>query len=79
MCGICGVRNLHGQPVDVAVGQRMMDLLWASAVRMTAAAWSCGRQPRLHRMKLPSPLTRGWLAALRCFAVAGQLHKPQRG
>jgi asparagine synthase (glutamine-hydrolysing) len=28
MCGICGVVNLHGQPVDMAVGQRMMDLLW---------------------------------------------------
>jgi asparagine synthase (glutamine-hydrolysing) len=28
MCGICGVLNLHGQPVDVGVGQRMMDLLW---------------------------------------------------
>jgi asparagine synthase (glutamine-hydrolysing) len=28
MCGICGVLNLHGQPLDVAVGQRMMDLLW---------------------------------------------------
>ena len=21
MCGICGVLNLHGQPLDVAVGQ----------------------------------------------------------
>jgi asparagine synthase (glutamine-hydrolysing) len=28
MCGICGVLDLHGQPVDAAVGQRMMDLLW---------------------------------------------------
>jgi asparagine synthase (glutamine-hydrolysing) len=28
MCGICGVLNLDGQPVDEAVGQRMMDLLW---------------------------------------------------
>src|SRR5262245_14321125 len=28
MCGICGMLNLHGQPLDVAVGQRMMALLW---------------------------------------------------
>ena len=28
MCGICGLLNLDGQPVDPAVGQRMMDLLW---------------------------------------------------
>ena len=28
MCGICGVLNLYGQPLDMAVGQRMMDLLW---------------------------------------------------
>jgi hypothetical protein len=28
MCGICGVLNLYGQPVHMAVGQRMMDLLW---------------------------------------------------
>ncbi len=28
MCGICGVLNLYGQPMDVSVGQRMMDLLW---------------------------------------------------
>jgi asparagine synthase (glutamine-hydrolysing) len=28
MCGICGFLNLHGQPVDAAAGQRMMDLLW---------------------------------------------------
>ena len=28
MCGICGVLNLHGQPVEMAVGQRMMHLLW---------------------------------------------------
>jgi asparagine synthetase B (glutamine-hydrolysing) len=28
MCGICGVLNLRGQPVDATVGQRMMDLLW---------------------------------------------------
>ena len=28
MCGICGMLNLDGQPVDAAVGQRMMDLLW---------------------------------------------------
>ena len=28
MCGICGVLNLHGQPLDAAVGQRMMDLPW---------------------------------------------------
>ena len=28
MCRICGVLNLQGQPVDAAVGQRMMDLLW---------------------------------------------------
>jgi asparagine synthase (glutamine-hydrolysing) len=27
MCGICGVLNFDGQPVDTAVGQRMMDLL----------------------------------------------------
>jgi asparagine synthase (glutamine-hydrolysing) len=27
MCGICGMLNLHGQPLDVAMGQRMMDLL----------------------------------------------------
>jgi hypothetical protein len=28
MCRICGVLNLQGQPVDAAVGQRMMDLPW---------------------------------------------------
>src|SRR5687768_8223649 len=28
MCGICGVLNLDGRPVDEVVGQRMMDLLW---------------------------------------------------
>jgi hypothetical protein len=28
MCGICGVLDLYGQPLDAAVGQRMMDLLW---------------------------------------------------
>jgi asparagine synthase (glutamine-hydrolysing) len=28
VCGICGFLNLQGQPVDEAVGQRMMDLLW---------------------------------------------------
>jgi asparagine synthetase B (glutamine-hydrolysing) len=28
MCGICGVLNLHGQPLDMALGQRMMDPLW---------------------------------------------------
>jgi len=28
MCGICGFVNLDGQPLDAAVGQRMMDLLW---------------------------------------------------
>ena len=28
MCSICGVLNLCGQPLDAAVGQRMMDLLW---------------------------------------------------
>ncbi|HYY16991.1 MAG TPA: DUF4258 domain-containing protein [Gammaproteobacteria bacterium] len=28
MCGICGFLNLRGQPVDEAVGQHMMDLLW---------------------------------------------------
>jgi asparagine synthetase B (glutamine-hydrolysing) len=28
MCGICGMLNLDGQPLDAAVGQRMMDLLW---------------------------------------------------
>ena len=28
MCGICGVLNLHGQPLDAAVGQCVMNLLW---------------------------------------------------
>lgn len=28
MCSICGVLNLYGQPLDAAVGQRMMDMLW---------------------------------------------------
>jgi len=28
MCGICGVLDLDGQPVDEAVGQRMTELLW---------------------------------------------------
>jgi asparagine synthase (glutamine-hydrolysing) len=28
MCGICGVIDLSGRPVDKAVGQRMMALLW---------------------------------------------------
>jgi asparagine synthetase B (glutamine-hydrolysing) len=28
MRGICGMLHLHGQPLDVVVGQRMMDLLW---------------------------------------------------
>jgi hypothetical protein len=28
MCGICGMLNLDGQPVDATVGQRMMNLLW---------------------------------------------------
>jgi asparagine synthase (glutamine-hydrolysing) len=28
MCGICGVVDLLGRPMDQAVGQRMVDLLW---------------------------------------------------
>jgi hypothetical protein len=28
MCGICRVLNLHGQPLDAAAGQRMIDLPW---------------------------------------------------
>ena len=36
MCGIGGMLNLDGQPMDAAVGQRMMDLLGIGA-RMTAA------------------------------------------
>ena len=28
MCGICSVHKLYGQPLDAAVGQRMMDLPW---------------------------------------------------
>jgi asparagine synthase (glutamine-hydrolysing) len=28
MCGICGVVDLNGRPVDPGVGQQMMDLLW---------------------------------------------------
>jgi asparagine synthetase B (glutamine-hydrolysing) len=28
MCSICSVLNLRGQPLDAAVGQRMIDLPW---------------------------------------------------
>jgi asparagine synthase (glutamine-hydrolysing) len=28
MCGICGMLNLYGQPLDEAMGRRMMELLW---------------------------------------------------
>ena len=76
MCGICGVLNLDGQPVDEGMGQRMMDLLWHrgpddSGSMLLQTPTSPVQDKGSH------PLTRGWLPGLQCLGVVGQLHIPR--
>ena len=46
MCGICGVVDLNGRPVDPGVGQRMMELLWH---RGPDSCGSLATKPEPHR------------------------------